>query len=291
MEPPTTVAVHTLFNLVYLASLILNAASLLLANIAKHTATILAAVHAKAQHTYVALGRRRDRRESAAAAAACELLSEEETAAREEAAALSRRSSSNRHSSRKSGVVERPSPAAAPPARANRVALARQSAKCENAPPLRKVQPSRSAGGSPLTTHRTAKVGTEVEETKPEPPPASPHATELLDQPTISAIARVGALVAAIGLEVPPFFTCPITQDVFCDPVVTADGHTFERHAIEEWLRAHNTSPLTGERLAHSGLTPNVMARCLIHEWIEKTPQLRLALARAKVPMRGLIVA
>ena len=118
------VATHTLFNLVYLASRVLNAASQILANLAKHMARILAAAHAKTQHAYAALGRRRDRRESAAAAAACELLSEEETAAREEATALPRRSSSNRHSRRKSGVVESPSPAAAPPARATRGALA-----------------------------------------------------------------------------------------------------------------------------------------------------------------------
>jgi hypothetical protein len=31
------------------------------------------------------------------------------------------------------------------------------------------------------------------------------------------------------------------------DPVSTLDGHTYERASIEEWLRANDTSPSTGE--------------------------------------------
>ena len=31
------------------------------------------------------------------------------------------------------------------------------------------------------------------------------------------------------------------------EPVVTQDGQTYERHAIEYWLRDHDTSPLTGQ--------------------------------------------
>ena len=44
------------------------------------------------------------------------------------------------------------------------------------------------------------------------------------------------------------------------DPVATADGHTYERGAIEKWLYTENknTSPLTGAVLAHKILTPNL---------------------------------
>lgn len=52
-------------------------------------------------------------------------------------------------------------------------------------------------------------------------------------------------------------FLCPITQDVMTDPVMTADGHTYEREAIEHWLESHNTSPLTGLPLSSHVLTPN----------------------------------
>lgn len=41
-------------------------------------------------------------------------------------------------------------------------------------------------------------------------------------------------------------FLCPITQQVMTDPVLTKYGHLFERKAIEDWLKSHNTCPLTG---------------------------------------------
>ena len=33
-----------------------------------------------------------------------------------------------------------------------------------------------------------------------------------------------------------PRFVCSITGQLFIDPVVTEDGHTYEREAIEEWI-------------------------------------------------------
>lgn len=40
---------------------------------------------------------------------------------------------------------------------------------------------------------------------------------------------------------------CPITLQVFRDPVMAEDGHTYERTAIERWLRRNQTSPMTTE--------------------------------------------
>ena len=48
------------------------------------------------------------------------------------------------------------------------------------------------------------------------------------------------------------------------DPVTTADGHTFERAAIERWLRSHRTSPMTGAPLEHTKLAPAIALRQLI---------------------------
>ena len=47
---------------------------------------------------------------------------------------------------------------------------------------------------------------------------------------------------------VPKHFLCPITHEVFDDPVIYADGHTYSRCAIQEWLRRSEASPMTGER-------------------------------------------
>jgi len=46
---------------------------------------------------------------------------------------------------------------------------------------------------------------------------------------------------------VPKHFLCPITHEVFDDPVIYADGHTYSRCAIQEWLRRSEASPMTGK--------------------------------------------
>jgi hypothetical protein len=43
------------------------------------------------------------------------------------------------------------------------------------------------------------------------------------------------------------------------DPVVAADGHTYERSAIARWLGTSDKSPLTGSILPHKNLVPNYM--------------------------------
>merc|ERR1719361_2326026 len=48
------------------------------------------------------------------------------------------------------------------------------------------------------------------------------------------------------------------------EPVLAADGHTYERQAIEKWLQLHNTSPMTGAPLAHRYLTENFALRHVI---------------------------
>ena len=42
------------------------------------------------------------------------------------------------------------------------------------------------------------------------------------------------------------YLTCPITKLIFNDPVVASDGHTYEFLAISNWLKLHDTSPVTG---------------------------------------------
>lgn len=58
-------------------------------------------------------------------------------------------------------------------------------------------------------------------------------------------------------------FCCPITLELLGggDPVVMVDGHTYERAAIVEWLRLHNTSPVTGDLLKHKDCLPNLKVR------------------------------
>ncbi len=53
------------------------------------------------------------------------------------------------------------------------------------------------------------------------------------------------------------------------DPVLCADGHTYEREAIEVWLATYATSPMTGDPLPHTSVTPNHTLRCMIARVLE----------------------
>ena len=53
----------------------------------------------------------------------------------------------------------------------------------------------------------------------------------------------------------------PITLNIFQDPVITADGHTYDRSSIERWFLNNNTSPLTGLVLPNKDLIPNILVR------------------------------
>eukprot|EP00599_Poterioochromonas_sp_BG-1_P009343 CAMPEP_0173153116 /NCGR_PEP_ID=MMETSP1105-20130129/12655_1 /TAXON_ID=2985 /ORGANISM="Ochromonas sp., Strain BG-1" /LENGTH=701 /DNA_ID=CAMNT_0014068963 /DNA_START=83 /DNA_END=2188 /DNA_ORIENTATION=- len=66
-------------------------------------------------------------------------------------------------------------------------------------------------------------------------------------------------------LNLPKDCYCPITHKVMIDPMICADGHTYERRAIEEWFRqGHDTSPLTNLPLPSLMLLPNHSLKNLI---------------------------
>lgn len=71
-------------------------------------------------------------------------------------------------------------------------------------------------------------------------------------------------------METPPKdLICPISRDLFKDPVLAADGHSYERKDIKKWLEQNNRSPMTNDELAHDHLTPNHRLRSRCTEWRE----------------------
>ncbi|XP_020585745.1 putative E3 ubiquitin-protein ligase LIN-1 isoform X2 [Phalaenopsis equestris] len=81
----------------------------------------------------------------------------------------------------------------------------------------------------------------------------------------------------------PKDFVCPITSNLFDDPVTLETGQTYERRAIQEWLeRGNMTCPITRQKL-HSSKLPktNYVLKRLIASWREEnaystvTPSLR----------------
>jgi hypothetical protein len=53
--------------------------------------------------------------------------------------------------------------------------------------------------------------------------------------------------------------SCPITGLPMRDPVVAADGHSYERKAIVRWFKKSSMSPITREELPHKHVVPNYM--------------------------------
>jgi hypothetical protein len=51
--------------------------------------------------------------------------------------------------------------------------------------------------------------------------------------------------------------TCPITFQLFRDPVRASDGHVYEREAITRWILLHGTSPYTRQPLQINDLVPD----------------------------------
>ena len=62
------------------------------------------------------------------------------------------------------------------------------------------------------------------------------------------------------------FCLCPITLEPMTDPVVAADGHTYEQAALTRWLRCSNLSPATGATLSHRVIVKNHALRNAIQE-------------------------
>ena len=46
----------------------------------------------------------------------------------------------------------------------------------------------------------------------------------------------------------PNEFLCPITYELYDEPVVCADGFSYEKRAIVRWLAKHSTSPLVSKK-------------------------------------------
>lgn len=65
-------------------------------------------------------------------------------------------------------------------------------------------------------------------------------------------------------------FNCGITEELILDPVVAADGITYERRWITGWLEKNDTSPTSGVSLKNKDVTDNVDFRRRLIKRLEK---------------------
>ncbi|XP_064612039.1 WD repeat, SAM and U-box domain-containing protein 1-like [Liolophura sinensis] len=72
-------------------------------------------------------------------------------------------------------------------------------------------------------------------------------------------------------LSAPDEYLCPITREIMRDPVIAADGYTYEKSAIESWVKSGKSrSPMTNAVLASYMLTPNRSLKMLIQRHVHE---------------------
>ena len=114
-------------------------------------------------------------------------------------------------------------------------------------------------------------------EAAPPPPPGKVLVDEILEDTAAhvaeletahqAELKRLKAVLKERG--VPDGYLCPISLEVMEDPVIAADGHSYERSDIEAWFnRGNDTSPKTGGALPHQFLTPNHNLRSAIQDFL-----------------------
>ncbi|KAK7913179.1 hypothetical protein WMY93_013390 [Mugilogobius chulae] len=73
---------------------------------------------------------------------------------------------------------------------------------------------------------------------------------------------------ASVCTGIPDEFLCPITRELMKDPVIAADGYSYEKEAIESWINTKNrSSPMTNLPLLTTLLTPNYTLKMAIGRW------------------------
>ena len=76
------------------------------------------------------------------------------------------------------------------------------------------------------------------------------------------------------AMEPPDDFLCPMSHAIMDDPVVAADGHTYERGMIVEWLRREGTSPMTRARMS-ADVRRNITLKRMIDAWKDESTRPR----------------
>ena len=93
---------------------------------------------------------------------------------------------------------------------------------------------------------------------------------DMLDDDNSKYLNSLKDMKKTFNDRIPNELLCPITEELFFDPVMTCDGQTYERKAIEYWLQSHDTSPVTNIKLQSKNLIPNLIIKKLVKEYFEK---------------------
>lgn len=83
--------------------------------------------------------------------------------------------------------------------------------------------------------------------------------------------------ITSILANTPKEYFCPLTHQIFYSPVsltVGSESYIYEQEAIEDWLKIHDTNPLTGEKIADKKTVSLTLLRNLISSYLAQYPLL-----------------
>ncbi|OBS74498.1 hypothetical protein A6R68_14960 [Neotoma lepida] len=86
----------------------------------------------------------------------------------------------------------------------------------------------------------------------------------------LRSIEELKTRMDSLSSGIPDEFICPITRELMKDPIIASDGYSYEREAMESWVRKKKrTSPMTNLVLPSLVLTPNRTLKMAINRWLE----------------------
>ncbi|XP_073137184.1 putative E3 ubiquitin-protein ligase LIN-1 [Henckelia pumila] len=106
------------------------------------------------------------------------------------------------------------------------------------------------------------------------------------DEGSQSVASSPGSEMVTPQSRPPKDFVCPITGQIFYDPVTLETGQTYERKAIQEWMnRGNTTCPITRQPLSAVSLPKtNYVLKRLITSWKEQHPDLAQEFSCSETP-------
>mmetsp|Transcript_54067 Transcript_54067/g.175739 ORF Transcript_54067/g.175739 Transcript_54067/m.175739 type:complete len:494 (-) Transcript_54067:303-1784(-) len=86
-------------------------------------------------------------------------------------------------------------------------------------------------------------------------------------------LARQFSCVGLNLIAIPDSFVCSITRSPMVDPVMTNDGHVYDREQIQRWINQRATSPNTGLALSSRFLMPVILLKELVEAYMNARPE------------------
>ena len=81
---------------------------------------------------------------------------------------------------------------------------------------------------------------------------------------------KLAEIINAESEDFPDYYKCPISWEKLSNPVVSCEGHSYEKWAIDKWLLTQETSPITGLTLESHNLIHNYALKSAMDDYIRR---------------------